>query len=203
MRTARSSSRPGVSPPAPPILWPGTPLDQVHPEPGTPWDQAPPPDQAAPRTRHTLPGADTPRARHPPWGQTHACKHITLPQTSFAGGNEWLIAMVLILVLEMRNKLTVFFILVLWLVLHPYGQITPVIFKAWTIIWTIRIIMGCIVPNECIHTCNSPNYCDYNATHSYVNSSRNSSRLKNHRYEWTLGTVQHIIMWIVHAIVHV
>ena len=24
----------------------------------------------------------------PPCGQTHACKHITLPQTSFAGGNK-------------------------------------------------------------------------------------------------------------------
>ena len=48
------------------------------------------------------PGADPPGSRHPPWrrhphpreqtpprGQTHACKHITLPQTSFAGGNEW------------------------------------------------------------------------------------------------------------------
>ena len=30
--------------------------------------------------------------------------------------------------------------------------------------------MGCIVPTECIHTCDSPNYWDYNA--------KNSSRLK-------------------------
>ena len=25
----------------------------------------------------------------PPCGQTHTCKHITLPQTSFAGGNKY------------------------------------------------------------------------------------------------------------------
>ena len=42
----------------------------------------------SPRSRHP-PGPCTP----PPWdhapprGQTHACKHITLPQTSFADGN--------------------------------------------------------------------------------------------------------------------
>ena len=46
----------------------------------TPQDQAPP-------------GADTPPEQTPPGpgtspcGQTHTCKHITLPQTSFAGGN--------------------------------------------------------------------------------------------------------------------
>ena len=32
------------------------------------------------------PGPCTPLGQ-PPRGQTHACKHITLPQTSFAGGN--------------------------------------------------------------------------------------------------------------------
>ena len=56
MRTARSSSRPGGS-------TPGTPL----------WEQALPGSRYAPR-----PGT-------PLCGQTHACKHITLPQTSFAG----------------------------------------------------------------------------------------------------------------------
>ena len=58
MRTARSSSRPrGWFPP-------GTPpsRDQAPPGPGT------------------LPGQD------PPCGQTDTCKHITLPQNSFAGG---------------------------------------------------------------------------------------------------------------------
>ena len=45
----------------------------------------------------TPPGAGTPRSRHPPGadppgpgplcGQKHTCNHITLPQTSFAGGN--------------------------------------------------------------------------------------------------------------------
>ena len=69
MRTARSSSRPGVSTRHPP--------EQVP----TPPDQAPP-HQAPPRTRHP-PGGGT-----PPCGQTHTCKHITLPQTSFAGGNK-------------------------------------------------------------------------------------------------------------------
>ena len=44
----------------------------------TPWDQAPP------RTRHTLPRDQA----HPPVNRiTDTCKNITLPQTSFAGGN--------------------------------------------------------------------------------------------------------------------
>ena len=47
--------------------------------------------------------------------------------------------------------------------------------------------MGYIVLNGCIHTCNSPNYCDYNITHYCVNSSWNSSRLKNRRCELTLS----------------
>ena len=50
------------------------------PEPGTPLGPDPPGtrdprDQAPPGTRH------------PPCGQTHTCKHIILPQTSFMGGN--------------------------------------------------------------------------------------------------------------------
>ena len=62
---------------------PDTPQDQTpwtrHPlGPGTPWDQAPP------RTRP--PGPDLLRPGTP-CGQTHTCKHITLPQTSFAGSN--------------------------------------------------------------------------------------------------------------------
>ena len=84
MRTARSSSRPGGLHQAPP----GT----RHPS----RDQAPPWDQIPFRTRHTLqrrppsrpgtpPGADPPGPGTPPRGQTHTCKHITLPQTSFAG----------------------------------------------------------------------------------------------------------------------
>ena len=45
-----------------------------------------PPDQAPlpPRTRHPL-GTRHPLDQAPP-GQTHTCKHITLPQTSFSGG---------------------------------------------------------------------------------------------------------------------
>ena len=47
-----------------------------------------PPDQAPPLGPGTTPGT-----RHPPGpgtlrGQTDTCKHITLPQTSFAGGNK-------------------------------------------------------------------------------------------------------------------
>ena len=51
MRTARSNSRPGGGSP-----------------PGTSWDQTPL-------------EAGTPRDQAPPCGQTHTCKHITLPQT--------------------------------------------------------------------------------------------------------------------------
>ena len=39
----------------------------------------------APRTRPP-PGPGTPPGTRLPCGQTHTCKHITLPQTSFAGG---------------------------------------------------------------------------------------------------------------------
>ena len=132
MRTARSSSRPGESPPDNP------PWSRCPPRAGNPQDQAPPqeqapPDQAPPEARHppkqaspdqipsTFPlavgldqiplhfplGVDLetpkrPAARHagippamhawiahPPCGQTHTCKHIILPQTSFAGGNKY------------------------------------------------------------------------------------------------------------------
>ena len=47
--------------------------------------------------------------------------------------------------------------------------------------------MGCILPSGWIHTCNCTNYCDYNATHNYVNSSCNSSHLKNCRCESSLN----------------
>ena len=36
---------------------------------------------------HLVPGG-VPGHELPPCGQTHACKHIKLPQTSFAGGND-------------------------------------------------------------------------------------------------------------------
>ena len=32
--------------------------------------------------------------------------------------------------------------------------------------------MDCIVPSRHIYTCDCPNYCNYNAAHSFVNSSR-------------------------------
>ena len=55
---------------------PGTrlPQNQASPKTRSPWDQTPPP------TRHPS------GTRHPPVDR-HTCKHITLPQTSVAGGN--------------------------------------------------------------------------------------------------------------------
>ena len=121
MRTARSSSYLGGSPPGilpgagTPHTGPGTP----HPGPGTPTqDQAPlTQDQAPAWSRHppgrspsTSPlsvGLETPLETcckacwettcnacwdSTPCRQTHTCKHITLPQTSFAGGNEMLLS---------------------------------------------------------------------------------------------------------------
>ena len=74
MRTARSSGRPGGSPP-------GTPPWERH----LPSEQAPlgadPPEQTPPGTRHP-PGSRPPLNR-----MTNRCKNITLPRTSFAGGN--------------------------------------------------------------------------------------------------------------------
>ena len=86
MRTARSSSHRGGAPPG------------IPPGPGPPWDQAPPPGQAAPQSRPpqnqapSIIGADPPEQTPPPAGPgnpslwkeflTHACENITLPQTS-------------------------------------------------------------------------------------------------------------------------
>ena len=69
----------GVSTRHPPTT--GTPPRTRHPWTRHPPGSRHPPGPGTPRTRH-LPGPGTPR------GQTHACKHITLPQTSFAGGND-------------------------------------------------------------------------------------------------------------------
>ena len=78
MRTTRSSSRPGGLSP------PGTPRDQ------TPRDQAPP------------------GTRHSPRGQTHTCKHITLPQTSFPGSKKisiliWRLHVIHVIIKEPTN----------------------------------------------------------------------------------------------------
>ena len=73
MRTARSSSRLGRLHQAPPTR-------TRPPGPGTPQTMQPPQDQAPPTPA-------PPGTKHPPCGQTHTCKHITLPQTSFAGGH--------------------------------------------------------------------------------------------------------------------
>ena len=73
MRTARSSSRPrGI----------GGGVEGLHQAPS--WDQAPP------QTRHPpWDQARPPVSGTPPWTETltHATQNITLPQTSFAGGN--------------------------------------------------------------------------------------------------------------------
>ena len=54
----------------------------------TPWGHAPPATRHTPETSHPVQDQPPPGTRHPPpCGQTHTCKHITLPQTSFAGGN--------------------------------------------------------------------------------------------------------------------
>ena len=82
MRTARSSNCLGG-------------LHQASPGTGTPREQAPQGQADTSRAGAGTPppeaGAGIPRdqtlqTRHPPCGQMHACKHITLPQTSFAGG---------------------------------------------------------------------------------------------------------------------
>ena len=70
-------------PPVADPLWRRHPLEQAPPgtrhppRPSTPLGPGNPPEQTP------LPGPCT-----PPCGQRHACKHITLPQTSFAGGRE-------------------------------------------------------------------------------------------------------------------
>ena len=77
MRTARSSSRGGLHQ-APPQSRP--PRSRPSREQAPPSSRHPP-ELAPPRTRH-------PRTRHPPVNRmTNRCKNITLPQTSFAGGN--------------------------------------------------------------------------------------------------------------------
>ena len=75
----------GVSTRHPP-LGPGTP-----PGPCTPPEPCTSRDHAPPGTMHPLDhaplGPCTPPRAGTPCGQTDACKHITLPQTSLAGGN--------------------------------------------------------------------------------------------------------------------
>ena len=91
MRTTHSSSRPGGSPPGTPwtrLPGAGDPGSRHPPGPDPPRDQTPPWTRHPPRTRHP-PKDQTPPLGPGPTslcGQTHTCKHITLPQTSFAGG---------------------------------------------------------------------------------------------------------------------
>ena len=67
MRTSRSSSCLGGLRQAPP--------------------RSSPPGPGTPRNRHPPSGAGIPPwDQAPPYGQTHTCKHITLPQTSFVDG---------------------------------------------------------------------------------------------------------------------
>ena len=102
MRTARSSIHWGGLHQAPPPRAdpPGadTP-EQTHPlGADTPQEQTTPRADTPPKSRHIPPGADTPlgadtppEQTSPPPGSgflTHAYENITLPQTSFAGGNK-------------------------------------------------------------------------------------------------------------------
>ena len=52
---------------------------------------------------------------------------------------------------------------------------------------TRAVIISCIVLSGYIHTCDSPNYCFYDATHTCGNSSRNISHLKYRKCELTLN----------------
>ena len=67
---------------------PGTP--RTGPQPpgiGILSEQALPRSRHRPQNRHQAPRDQTaPGEQAPPCGQTHACKHIILPQTSFADG---------------------------------------------------------------------------------------------------------------------
>ena len=93
MHTARSSSHPGGVSTRHPSPWEQEPPKEQEPPRSRdqpprdqpPWDQTAPRTRHSPRTRHP-PGPGTPQDQAPPCGQTYACKHITLPQTSFAGG---------------------------------------------------------------------------------------------------------------------
>ena len=67
-------------------------------------------------TSPPTPGAGTPRSRHHPCGQTHACKHITLPQTSFAGGNN--------MTYLLGNSEAIFTSGLLFLEIYLYGNVT-------------------------------------------------------------------------------
>ena len=93
---------PGPDPPQlPPWLWAWTRSPSTSPlvvglEPPPPQDQAPPGTRHPTGTRHPSRPGTHPGTRHPPgtrhtplWTEflTHASEHITLPQTSFAGGN--------------------------------------------------------------------------------------------------------------------
>ena len=74
----------------------GTPLgpdppDQAPPDqtpPHSPLLGAEPPRREQTPSTTNLPRSSPPGPGTPPCGQTHTCKHITLPQTSFAGGKK-------------------------------------------------------------------------------------------------------------------
>ena len=65
------------------VPWPRTPPSHACPLPCMPPAMHAP--HAHPPAMHA-PAIHAPRHACPPCGQTHSCKHITLPQTSFAGG---------------------------------------------------------------------------------------------------------------------
>ena len=84
---------PGPDPPGAGTLpGAGTPPGSRHPPgAGTPRGAGTPPQEQAPPGAGTPPGPDhplIPEKAPSPRGQTHTCKHITLPQTSSAGGKK-------------------------------------------------------------------------------------------------------------------
>ena len=92
MRTARSSSHPRGSPPGTPTRSRHPPQSRHPPDQTPPWDHTPQchtsPRVNTPGTTHTT-NQTPPWSRHPPVNRmTDRCKNITLPQTSFAGGNQ-------------------------------------------------------------------------------------------------------------------
>ena len=87
MRTASSSSCPGGFSWTRP-LQDQTPPGIKHPpgaDPTPPWEQTSPGADTPPTSSEQAP----PGSRPPPWTEflTHASENITLPQASFAGGN--------------------------------------------------------------------------------------------------------------------
>ena len=91
MRTTRSSSPGGGAWPVPPNFPLGCGAGPDHPQ-LPPWLWRPPPHDQAPPGPGTPLGPDP----HPLWTEflTHASENVTFPQTSFAGGNKYILIII-------------------------------------------------------------------------------------------------------------